>query len=289
MASEALHAQSMALMKSNRAAKGLQDAMAVGLTHEELVDPKHLLLPPPPQEGMTLADALQQRRRRPASCRDFDEGKLLRSVELSQVLFACQGVTAPAPQRDSLGHEVNARRTCPSGGAVYPLTVYVAAKRVEHTPPGVYRYCAGEKSSLYGPLLVEHTLAQPSSPVTLSGPLLVSSDRAAHHAVSASTVPHAAAEGHDAARETQAGFQTWLDASAALLVICGRRSAFEAKAGLYGSFATPLLHLEAGMAAQSALLAATAAGLAHCPVGAFDAEKEPLIIIALGHPLVTLE
>jgi hypothetical protein len=63
------------------------------------------------------------------SSRDFDEGKLLRSAELAHVLFACQGVTAPAPPRDALGHEANARRTCPSGGAVYPLTVYVAAKR----------------------------------------------------------------------------------------------------------------------------------------------------------------
>jgi len=50
-------------------------------------------------------------------------------AEVSQLLWAAQGVTGPSGQR-----------TAPSAGALYPLTIYLVAGRVAGLEPGVYRY-----------------------------------------------------------------------------------------------------------------------------------------------------
>jgi SagB-type dehydrogenase family enzyme len=85
---------------------------------------------PPAELGIgTLADALARRRSSrafgayPVSWRD-----------LASLLYAAYGVTASpegTPQRF---------RTAPSGGALYPLELYVLARRVDGLDPGMYHF-----------------------------------------------------------------------------------------------------------------------------------------------------
>jgi SagB-type dehydrogenase family enzyme len=76
-----------------------------------LPERRRIALPPPAHEGaVSLERALHARR----SVRDFD-GKPLEQQELSQLLWAAQGVTHP----DGL-------RTAPSGDRAYPIELYVA-------------------------------------------------------------------------------------------------------------------------------------------------------------------
>ena len=49
--------------------------------------------------------------------------------EISQLLWAAQGITSPG-----------GKRTAPSAGALYPLEVYIVAGYVENLPAGVYKY-----------------------------------------------------------------------------------------------------------------------------------------------------
>lgn len=83
-----------------------------------------LPLPAPSRDdGMPLAEALQRRR----SVRHFSH-RPLSLVELSQMLWAAQGVSAPG------------RRTAPSAGALYPLEVLLVARLVEGLAGGAYRF-----------------------------------------------------------------------------------------------------------------------------------------------------
>lgn len=82
-------------------------------------------MPEPHQEGrLTLEAALARRR----SIRAFSQGSLT-LAEISQLLWAGQGITSPAGYR-----------TAPSAGALYPLELYVAAGQVESLPADVFRY-----------------------------------------------------------------------------------------------------------------------------------------------------
>ncbi len=84
-----------------------------------------VMLPPPAMDaGHSLVQALRERR----SVRAFGPGALS-LAELSQLLWAAQGVTAPAGQR-----------TAPSAGALYPLELRVVVGAVAGLAPGVYRY-----------------------------------------------------------------------------------------------------------------------------------------------------
>lgn len=84
-----------------------------------------IALPLPDQVGrVTLEQTLARRR----SVREFT-GQALSEQELSQLLWAAQGVTHP----DGL-------RAAPSAGALYPLELYVAtAAAFYHYAPGVHR------------------------------------------------------------------------------------------------------------------------------------------------------
>lgn len=84
-------------------------------------------LPRPPAAGaMSLEEALARRR----SVREFAPGELT-LPEISQLVWAAQGVTAPE------------RRTAPSPGATYPLEVYLVVGEVNSLAAGVYRYDPG--------------------------------------------------------------------------------------------------------------------------------------------------
>jgi len=62
------------------------------------------------------------------SVRDYADAPLALE-ELSQLLWACQGITDP-----------NGFRTAPSAGALYPLEVYAVIGNVKDLAPGIYKY-----------------------------------------------------------------------------------------------------------------------------------------------------
>jgi SagB-type dehydrogenase family enzyme len=80
-------------------------------------------LPSPRQPRCSLWRALDRRRSR----RDFNGGALARR-SLATLLDAGYGLRA------------GSRRTVPSGGALYPLELYVAAHEIDDVAAGVYRY-----------------------------------------------------------------------------------------------------------------------------------------------------
>jgi len=87
-------------------------------------------LPEPSYRGNTSVEtALSQRR----SIRDYS-GENLTLDEVSQLLWAAQGITAP-----SWGG-----RTAPSAGALYPLELYVVVGDVEGIDKGAYKYSREE-------------------------------------------------------------------------------------------------------------------------------------------------
>lgn len=82
-------------------------------------------LPGPRFTGdISLEETLQERR----SIREYS-GESLTLDELSQVLWAAQGIT------NEYGN-----RTAPSAGGLYPLEMYVVAGDVKELEPGIYRY-----------------------------------------------------------------------------------------------------------------------------------------------------
>ncbi len=82
-------------------------------------------LPEPQLSGeISVEKALSERR----SVRSFTDEPLTLG-EVSQLLWAAQGITN---KRDM--------RTAPSGGALYPLELYILATQVTGLPQGLYRY-----------------------------------------------------------------------------------------------------------------------------------------------------
>jgi len=73
---------------------------------------------------VSIEKALLERR----SVREYKD-KSLALAEISQLLWASQGITAP-----------EGFRTAPSAGALYPLEVYVVAGNVDNLPDGIYKY-----------------------------------------------------------------------------------------------------------------------------------------------------
>jgi len=74
--------------------------------------------------NVSLEKTLLERR----SVRDYADAPLTLE-ELSQLLWACQGIT------NSIGF-----RTAPSAGALYPLEVYAVVGNVKDLAAGIYRY-----------------------------------------------------------------------------------------------------------------------------------------------------
>ena len=79
----------------------------------------------PVEHDLTLESALRQRR----SARNFSS-RPLSLDEVSQILWAAQGITDIS----------SGRRTAPSSGATYPITLYVSANNIDNLEPGLYRY-----------------------------------------------------------------------------------------------------------------------------------------------------
>ena len=86
-------------------------------------------LPEPRLGRAALAEVLALRR----SHRAFDD-RAVELDELATILHAAYGVTG------ALADTVQALRTVPSGGALYPLELYVASARVDDLEPALYHY-----------------------------------------------------------------------------------------------------------------------------------------------------
>lgn len=84
-----------------------------------------VVLPKPKVDGsMSVERAIATRR----SVREYLP-EPLSIEELSQLLWAAQGITSP-----------DGKRAAPSAGATYPFSVYVAVGNVRGLPPGIYLY-----------------------------------------------------------------------------------------------------------------------------------------------------
>lgn len=71
------------------------------------------------------------------STREFDLSKKISLDELSTLLYYSAGAKPP---RINFDGEAVIRRHYPSGGARYPLEVYLGIQRVEGVEPGIYHY-----------------------------------------------------------------------------------------------------------------------------------------------------
>lgn len=90
--------------------------------------PGTVRLPQPRYDSRySIERALNERR----SVRNY-ANEALSLFEVSQLLWAAQGITEPAGYR-----------TAPSAGALYPLEIYLVAGSVRDLPAGVYRYAPG--------------------------------------------------------------------------------------------------------------------------------------------------
>ena len=86
---------------------------------------ENIKLPQPHYDGKVSIEKVLHLRR---SVREYKD-KSLTLDEISQLLWAAQGITGP------FGF-----RTAPSAGALYPLEIYVVAGNVNDLPKGVYKY-----------------------------------------------------------------------------------------------------------------------------------------------------
>lgn len=87
---------------------------------------ERVALPAPRTEGdVSVEEALARRR----SVRVFRDAPLS-LTEVSQLLWAAQGITEP----------VKSRRAAPSAGATFPLELYLVSGNVADLPKGVYKY-----------------------------------------------------------------------------------------------------------------------------------------------------
>jgi SagB-type dehydrogenase family enzyme len=93
--------------------------------------PKVTLASPQARDGASIWQVLAKRR----SVRRFQD-EALQTAELSQVLWAAQGIT-----RTGRGFGF---RTAPSAGALYPIETYLAIHAVEGIEPGIYHYSVEE-------------------------------------------------------------------------------------------------------------------------------------------------
>ncbi len=92
---------------------------------------KMISLPKPEYKGLILEETFRKRR----SVRNFTR-KPLSLAELSQLLFAAQGITGKIYD--------TSLRTVPSAGALYPFEIYLVVNRAEGIDSGIYHYLVSD-------------------------------------------------------------------------------------------------------------------------------------------------
>lgn len=116
-------------------------------------------LPRPSNVGeVSLEQALSERR----SVRSYTPDSISLD-EVSQLLWACQGVSAVSTKS---GTAVSLR-TAPSAGALYPLSLYLIAERIPGVQPGIYRYEQGGQPGEHQLVLVRK-MPQPNAELARS-------------------------------------------------------------------------------------------------------------------------
>lgn len=96
--------------------------------HKTYRNVEKIALPSPDFRGdISVEEAIARRR----SVRSYAD-KPLKLKELSQLLFAAQGITTEEGERPL--------RAAPSAGATYPFEIYVAVSDVEQLKNGIYHY-----------------------------------------------------------------------------------------------------------------------------------------------------
>lgn len=88
---------------------------------------KLIKLPKPEYRGMVLEEVIERRR----SVRNYST-EAISMAQLSQLLFAAQGVTARM-----YGQPL---RSAPSAGALYPFEIYLVVNNVQDLQRGIYHY-----------------------------------------------------------------------------------------------------------------------------------------------------
>ncbi|HIE44265.1 MAG TPA: SagB/ThcOx family dehydrogenase [Candidatus Omnitrophica bacterium] len=82
-----------------------------------------------PQPSCTSPYSLEECIKKRSSVREYSRTPLT-LYEVSRLLWAAQGIAS----------EKTLRRTAPSAGATYPLSLYIATGKIERLESGVYRY-----------------------------------------------------------------------------------------------------------------------------------------------------
>lgn len=192
-----------------------------------------IILPEPKLDGQfSLEKTLAERR----STREFSSENVTLS-DLAQILWACQGI-----------NNTNGFRTAPSAGALYPLEVYLVAKRVSGLEPGIYHYRPG-------PGVRDHSLLEKRSGLFL--------DDLANAALGQGCIRNCAF----------------------CIVIC---AVFERTSVKYGDRTERYVYMEAGHAAQNACLQAVALDLGIVTVGAFYDDKVKSLLNVSAAPIYFL-
>lgn len=194
----------------------------------------------------SVEKALLQRR----SVREYSV-EAITLEQLSQLLWACQGISSELTY-ERAGKSIHfPLRTAPSAGALYPLEVYVVVSRVTGLDPGIYHYIPGNSVD-------DHRLK-----------LLQDGDKAYELA--------RAALGQDCIKNAAVNF------------VIG--TVISRTAVKYGDRAERYVFIETGHAGQNICLQAQAFNLGTVTVGAFNDDKvrkligteaEPVYIICAG-------
>ena len=90
-------------------------------------------LPPPVEVSMTVDEAINQR----ASVRSFAD-QAMSLEQLSRLLLSAGGITHKRGDWEM--------RAAPSGGALYPMEIYVVAMNVDGLPDGLYHFRVSDSS-----------------------------------------------------------------------------------------------------------------------------------------------
>lgn len=147
-------------------------SMANRLLLEEEVEEESIKLPEPERLNVPLGPVIQSRR----SMRNFS-GRLIKLKELSTLLYYSQGVSAVAdisqdiegglsPTKTLGADYTNNLRNAPSGGALYPIDLYLLVNGVEKLEKGIYKYMPNTHSLHFIRKMREHDIFLLSNSLT---------------------------------------------------------------------------------------------------------------------------